>query len=101
MKRLLVSLVVLALGCASSGSAKALAAAKAHEDEAEVTSPSGRAEISIPFVTKKSVLDALVERMTDSGYTVGNVSEYRAVFEKAGGFWADVLFGSDYNRSAV
>jgi hypothetical protein len=78
-----------------------IGAEKRKTPEAEVTSASARAELSIPGVTKKAVMDGLVEGMTEQEYTIGSVSEYKAVFERPGGFWVDLFMGSRFNSSTV
>jgi hypothetical protein len=39
--------------------------------------------------------------MIAQGYSIGKIDDYKAQFEKPGGFWLDLLAGSRFNSTAV
>lgn len=107
-----VAVVMFAVsGCASGGVASGGASSRSITERptsarvvpaaAPKKTPSGRPEVVIPGTTKKSVVDALASQMIAQGYSVGRIDDYRAQFEKPGGFWLDLLAGSRFNSSAV
>ena len=74
-----VTLVVLAgAGCAST-----------HANTA-----TGKAEHYIPKDSAEAYRDTLVARMLDRGYSILEITPYKASFDKDGGFAADLVAGS-------
>jgi hypothetical protein len=58
----------------------------------------GKAEVYIARVHATAYRDALVAGMADRGYTILDVTEYKASFEKEGNVGSDLLIGSGSRR---
>lgn len=105
----LLMVLVLSAGCASSGTPASRGwgisepnrKASTPVRSTTTSTPSGKPEVLIPGSSKKSVTDALVNQMIAQGYSIGKIDDYKAQFEKPGGFWLDLLAGSRFNSTAV
>jgi hypothetical protein len=98
-------------GCATGGGASVPSSGRSITDQPSngrvvqsapiKKTSSGRPEVIIAGTTKKAVVDALANQMIARGYSVGQIDDYHAQFEKPGGFWLDLLLGSRFNSSAI
>lgn len=69
------------------------------KDDQKHDEKKGKPEVVIHGTTRKAVLDALATMMVDREYSIVSIQDYKAVFEKDGGFLGSVLFGSGYDAS--
>lgn len=66
----------------------------------QLGTPSGKPEVTIPNVTQKQVVDALVNQMIAGGYQVQSMNNYRAVFgKKDNSLASSLLLGSKWNTT--
>jgi hypothetical protein len=101
MRELLILAMITAsaglLGCAAAGQTSQQPASAASAVPATHTA-SGKPETFIPGASKKQAVDALSNRLIDSGWNVVDVNDYQAIFETqakgAAGFTAKIMYGS-------
>jgi hypothetical protein len=105
MKRLALVVAFFACGCTSVRTSRGVSISEPNSVPTTRVQSNGnrneRPSITIPGASKKSVIDALSGRMTAQGFRIILIEDYRAQFEKEGGFWADMLFGSRYDSRTV
>ena len=110
MFAMVCGLALLAASCASTGGTGSSDRSGGITSFSSEGQPSGgsprrvtntRPEVVIPRASKKAVVDALAGQMSQQGYSVGRIDDYRAQFEKPGGFWLDLLAGSRFNSTAI